>query len=203
MSQSDVFGGVYVVNLDRRTDRLKEFTEQMDSVGLPFQRFSAIETKPGALGCAMSHLKIVKDARRLGLKNVLIFEDDFNFKNPEIFWSRINEFFAKNIEFDVLMLAYAIQKSEPYSEGLLKVLEAQTTSAYVVNERFYDKLIAVNEEAVSLFSSTGQHWKYAADQAWKKLQPNACWLAVEPRLGYQRASVTDTGMTPGYSDYGV
>jgi len=203
MSQSDVFGGVYVVNLDRRTDRLKEFIEQMDSVGLPFQRFSAIETKPGVVGCGMSHLSILKDARRLGLKNVLIFEDDFNFKNPEIFWSRISEFFAKNIEFDVLMLAYAIQKSEPYSEGLLKVLEAQTASAYVVNESFYDKLIAVNEEAVSLLSSTGQHWKYAVDQAWKKLQPNACWFAVEPRLGYQRASATDTGMTPGYADYGM
>jgi len=203
MSRPDIFGGVYVINLDRRKDRIQDFTQQMDIVGLPFQRFSAIETKPGVLGCAMSHLSILKDARRLGLKNVLIFEDDFNFKNPDIFWSTITDFFAKNIEFDVLMLAYALQKAHPYGEGLLKVLEAQTTSAYVVHQRFYDKLIQHNEESVSLLSSTGQHWNYAVDQAWKKLQPNACWLAVDPRLGYQRASATDTGMTPGYADYGM
>ena len=34
---------------------------------------------PGALGCLLSHLEVVREARRLGVPNVLIFEDDVVF----------------------------------------------------------------------------------------------------------------------------
>lgn len=44
------------------------------------RRFSAIHTPENRhVGCALSHRAIVEEAQRLGLKNVLVFEDDVLF----------------------------------------------------------------------------------------------------------------------------
>ena len=190
---------IYVINLDHRTDRLEEITKELE--GLKFKRFPAIKTTPGIIGCGLSHLAVLKEARELGLKEVLIFEDDFTFsESKEYCWKTVEEF-LKNETYDVVMLGYNMQKSAPYKPGLLKVLEAQTASAYIVNHRFYDKLINLFEEAMPLLQSTGKHWVYANDQVWKKLQPGADWFAFEPRMGYQRASFSDNSQK--YEDYRV
>jgi len=195
-----MFGGVYVINLDRRTDRLAEFTAEMEKIGLPFKRFAAIERNPGTLGCGLSHLTILKEARDLGLKNVLIFEDDFSFLvEKDVFWERMAD--LSGTDFDVCMLSYALQQSHPHTRILLKVLEAQTASAYIVNQCFYDQLIAVYEEAMLLLEKTGHHWLYANDQAWKRLQPAANWFAFKERIGKQRASWSD--LANAFMDYSL
>jgi glycosyl transferase family 25 len=192
---------VYVINLDHRTDRLEEITKELDIMGLKFKRFPAIKTSPGIIGCGLSHLAVLKEARELGLKEVLIFEDDFTFsESKEHCWKTVEEF-LKNETYDVVMFGYNMQKSSPYKPGLLKVLEAQTASAYIVNHRFYDKLINLFEEAMPLLQSTGKHWVYANDEVWKKLQPGADWFAFEPRMGYQRKSFSDN--TQSVTDYRV
>jgi len=194
--------GIYVINLDHRQDRLLQITKELQ--GIPFKRFSAIKTSPGIVGCGLSHLAVLKEARALGIKNLLIFEDDFTFMvDKDTFWKKINDFFVSGQPFDVLMLSYSLQKSEPFGDGILKVLEAQTTSGYIVNHRFYDKLIDLYEEEMPLLESTGKHWIYAVDQIWKKLQPEADWFAFTPRLGKQIASMGDCGYTPEFKDYGV
>jgi glycosyl transferase family 25 len=198
------FGGVYVINLDRRPDRLRDVTDELNKIELPFTRFSAIERKPGILGCGLSHLAVLKEARQLGLKNVLILEDDFMLLvSKEEFWEEINKFFESGESFDVMMLAYAIQHSTPHKEGILKVLEAQTASAYVVHEQFYDKLISLYDDAMPRLQATGQHWIYANDQVWKGLQPTADWFAFEKRLGKQKACMNDAGYEQTFADYGV
>lgn len=190
---------VYVINLDHRTDRLEEITKELE--GLKFKRFPAIKTSPGMIGCGLSHLAVLKEARDLGLKEVLIFEDDFTFsESKEHFWKTVEEF-LKNETYDVVMLAYALNSSKPYKPGILKVLDAQTASAYIVNNRFYDTLINLFEEAMPLLQSTRKHWLYANDQIWKKLQPGAEWFAFEPRMGYQRKSFSDN--TQSVTDYRV
>ena len=196
--------GIYVINLDHRTDRLAEVTKELDDMGLKFKRFSAIKTTPGFIGCGLSHLAVLKEARSLGLKNVLIFEDDFKFLiGKEEFHEKI-ENFLRSETFDVVMLAYLLQKSEPVEgKNLLKVLNGQTASGYIVNERFYGKIIDLYEEAMPLLKSTGQHWNYANDSVWKKLQPAADWFAFVPRMGYQRASMSDNDHQPVFKDYGV
>jgi glycosyl transferase family 25 len=197
-----MFGGVYVINLDRRTDRLAEITGELDRMGIPFKRFAGIDRKPGILGCGLSHLAVLKEARSLGLKNVLIFEDDFTFLvEKAVLWEKLEAFFETQECFDVCMLAYNIQESRLHSNLLLKVLQAQTASAYLVNQSFYDPLIALYEEAMPLLEETGCHWIYANDQVWKRLQPGANWFAFKERLGYQRASWSDN--SEAFMDYGV
>jgi glycosyl transferase family 25 len=190
---------IYVINLDHRKDRLEEITKELE--GLKFKRFPAIKTNPGIIGCGLSHLAVLKEARELGLKEVLIFEDDFTFsESKEHCWKTVEEF-LKNETYDVVMLAYALNSSKPYKPGIVKVLDAQTASAYIVSHRFYDTLINLFEEAMPLLQSTGKHWVYANDEVWKKLQPGAAWFAFEPRMGYQRKSFSDN--TQSVTDYRV
>ena len=198
----ELFGGVFVINLDRRADRIDEFEAEMRAIELPFERFSAIERKPGILGCGMSHLAVLKEARARGLKNVLIFEDDFTCLVPkEDFWRMITLFFESEMDYDVLMLSYNTQQVTGLTPTLWKVLEAQTASGYLVNASMYDRLIALYEEAMPRLGATGQHWIYANDQIWKRLQPVSNWFAFRVRVGRQRPSYSDN--SEAFMDHGV
>jgi GR25 family glycosyltransferase involved in LPS biosynthesis len=65
----------YVINLDRRTDRMEQF--KANNGEKCAQRISAVENrKAPANGCLNSHLKILKLAKEQGLDHVYIFEDD-------------------------------------------------------------------------------------------------------------------------------
>ena len=64
----------------------------------------------------------------------------------------------------------------------------------------YDNLIDLYENATSLLEKTRQHWLYANDQVWKKLQPNSKWYCFTERLGLQRPGINDNG-TQVFCDY--
>ena len=196
-----LFGGVFVINLDRRTDRLEQFTEEMKKVDLPFERFPAIATEFGIDGCGLSHLSVLKLAKERGYKNVLIFEDDFEFVvSKQVFWSTITRF-LEDTPFDVYMLSYWMDLSGNFTEDTVKVLSTSAASGYIVNESFYDKLIELYEDAMPKLVQTREHWIYANDQIWKSLQPTSRWYAAKSRLGKQRASYSD--LAGRWVDYNV
>jgi glycosyl transferase family 25 len=184
---------IYYINLDKRTDRLEQITEELKKMNLEATRFSAISHQFGAVGCSLSHLSILKHARENKFQNILILEDDFQFiVSKEEFEKQINEFFKLNIPWDVLMLSYNILKSIPFNSTIQKVYEAQTTSGYIVNSCFYDRLIKLIEVSIFPLVKTRQHWKYAIDQSWKVLQGNQSnWYAFNTRIGLQRESYSD------------
>jgi glycosyl transferase family 25 len=198
----DHFGGIFYINLQKRTDRRAEIEKELDGFGLLYERFEAIERSPGIVGCGYSHLEVLKTARDRGLPNVLIFEDDFEFLvSKETFWENVNDFFEKRIPYDVLMFSYNIEKSTPFNSLLFKVEAATTASAYVVNSYFYDTIIELYETNLPLLESTKMHWIYANDQIWKNIQPNAKWYGFNTRLGRQRGSYSDNSLE--YMDRGV
>ena len=95
-SFADLVDGIFYINLDHRTDRKEEIEKELRDIGLPFERFSAIPTCPGIIGCGYSHLSVLKEARRRGYKNVLIFEDDFEFLiNSTTFHGYMKDFMAE------------------------------------------------------------------------------------------------------------
>lgn len=65
----------YVVNLDRRPDRMQSIQFEMDYIGWDFERFSAVDTNDHG-GCSLSHIEIIKRAIEKGLDEVMIIEDD-------------------------------------------------------------------------------------------------------------------------------
>jgi len=186
-------GGAFYINLDHRTDRRAEIEAELDRIGITCERFPAIKYDPGIVGCNYSHIAVLKEAQRRGYESVLIFEDDFQFLvDKETFWSIMAET-AKNVSYDVVMLGYNMRESKEHSEHLVKVVEAQTTSAYIVHSSMYTPLINLWEMATERLIKTGEHWVYALDQIWKRLQPSSNWYATKVRIGLQRPSFSDIG----------
>jgi glycosyl transferase family 25 len=184
---------VIYINLDKRTDRRLEFETQAELYGISYERFSAIPHSFGIVGCTMSHRDIYRLAKKQGYRNILIFEDDFEFLvSPTEFENEIIQLFESNTEFDVCMLAYNLKEcSSCQSPHLLRVFEAQTASAYIVNMQYYDVLAQLYDCAIPLLEKTRHHWLYANDQAWKALQSMNRWYCTKTRIGKQRDGFSD------------
>jgi GR25 family glycosyltransferase involved in LPS biosynthesis len=189
---------IYYINLDKRLDRKCEIELELDRMGLHAERYAAIYTPhSGIVGCGYSHLNVLKMARDLGVRNVLILEDDFEFVvEKDIFERELSQFFESEIEYDVLMISYIVQKGEEV-EGypfIRKVIDGQTASGYIVNRHYLDTLIRLYEWAIPLLEQTNEHWKYANDLVWKRLQPNDNWYYTTNKLGKQRSGYSDNKM---------
>jgi hypothetical protein len=182
------------INLDHRTDRRAEMEAELAKIGLAAERFPAIERKPGALGCGLSHLAVLRRAKEEGWENVLILEDDFTFLvDRATFEQELKAVFDPKIPYDVIMLSYGSTIVKPYDRvpTLSRVMRAQTASGYIVHNRFYDALIHTWDNATKKLEETGIEDIWAIDQAWKPLQPTAEWFCFNRRIGLQR---------PGFSD---
>ena len=68
----------FVVNLDRRPDRLEEVTKEMNYLGWDFERFPAIDTN-SYMGITKSTFEIIKIAKERNYPRVMIIEDDCGF----------------------------------------------------------------------------------------------------------------------------
>ena len=194
---------IFYINLDKRTDRREQIEAELAKMGLEGERYPAISTPhSGIIGCGYSHLNVIRLAKERGYRNVLILEDDFEFvvskekmeESLEQVLGFTNEY---NLDYDVIMISYIIQKSEevPGLPFIRKILDGQTASGYIVNQKYYDDLINLYEWAIPLLESTNEHWNYANDLVWKKLQPNDNWFYLVDRLGRQRSSFSDNKMT--------
>ena len=195
---------IIYINLERRTDRKQEIEKELAEKGLQFERFNAIQTITGCVGCTLSHIQVLKLAKERGYKNVLVLEDDFMFLvDKHELESNLEQFFELNIPYDVCMLSYNLIQSESVANVSCvgKVLEAQAASGYLVNSAYYDTLIELWESAVVQLEKTGEHWLYTCDQIWKTLQKKDNWYYFRTRLGKQRPSWSDLGNR--FMDYGM
>jgi len=182
------------INLNKRTDRKEQIEKELNDFNLDYERFEAIETKGfGILGCGLSHLEVLKIAKERNYENVLILEDDFTFiVSKEEFEEKLTNFFNLNLNYDVCFLSYNLSKGISLENNVVnKIQETQSASGYIVNNKYYDKLIELYEEAMPLLQKTRQHWIYANDQVWKKLQIQDNWYYFITRIGKQ---------IDGYSD---
>ena len=196
---------VFYINLDRRTDRRGEFESQAVVYDLQYERFPAIQKDMGILGCTLSHLEVLKIARERNYKNVLIFEDDFEFLiDKEQFESEIEQIFThskkEDVNFDICMISYNLMDSIDSEEYpfLMRALDVQPASGYIINQHYYDKIINLFEYATPLLEQTGEHWNYANDQVWKQFQPHDKWYCTKTRIGRQRLSYSDNNNTVSF-----
>lgn len=91
------FDCVYCINLDRRLDRWEVAAEQFQRMGIEVERVSAVDGRllqdlpgsimmaqssaaiPGAVGCALSHRRVMERAATAGFRRILVLEDDIEF----------------------------------------------------------------------------------------------------------------------------
>lgn len=85
---------VFLINLDRSTDRLRSMVQQFDSQGIQFERMPAVDGNKvpdwlkgefedshrtmmrGEIGCYASHLCIAREVVERGLEYAVVLEDD-------------------------------------------------------------------------------------------------------------------------------
>jgi GR25 family glycosyltransferase involved in LPS biosynthesis len=79
-----LFENTHFINLEHRLDRLVHVKKELAKINVSGTRFNAIKLAEGAVGCSMSHLKCLEQARQNGSPYVFICEDDIQFLNPAL-----------------------------------------------------------------------------------------------------------------------
>jgi GR25 family glycosyltransferase involved in LPS biosynthesis len=145
------------ISLDRRPERWQSMRRKFDHHGISARRFSALDGDqvklpanwvhtPGAFGCLLSHLEVVRGAQRLGVPSVLIFEDDvvFDEQLEKNFTSYIDQLPA---DWDMLFFG-ALHKDEPVrvTENIARITQAYSTYAYVLRDTTFANFIELNRE---------------------------------------------------------
>ena len=152
---TNYFDAVYVVNLDRRPDRMRQFRDGLPS-DWPFrepQRVQAIDGKKvhapefwkpggGAWGCYRTHVRLIEDGLNNGLRRILLLEDDATFVDG--FTAKVRQFLAAipRDEWDMLYLGgqhLKEKKAVPtrINEHVYQPFNVNRTHAFAVDlERF-------------------------------------------------------------------
>lgn len=185
---------IFYINLDTRPDRKIHVETQLNNIGLSrSQRFNAIKIQNGAIGCSMSHLKLIETAKSNKWEHILIVEDDILFTNPKFFKRQLNKFLSNHTEFDILLIAG--NNMPPYTQiddTCVQVTQCQTTTGYLVKSHYYDTLIDNYKTGIlKLMREPHNHRIYAIDKFWFNLQTIDKWYLLTPLTVTQREDYSD------------
>ena len=184
----------FYINLESRKDRLEEVQVELSKIGVVGERFNAIHTKTGSIGCTMSHIRCLELAKERGYEQVFICEDDISFLDPDLFKKNLQSFYD-NDEINWDMLIISGNNVPPFikvTEYCTRVFYCQTTTGYIVKKHYYDTLLNNYKEGINkLIREPEKHGLYAIDMYWRQLQKQDFWYILTPLTVVQR---------PGYSD---
>ena len=146
---------VYLINLDKNTDRLAYVDEQLKRLGIEYERVSAVYGKeltaaerrvkfnvfrsflcegrrvtPGEIGCALSHLGIYADMKE---DMVCVLEDDIAIGDdfPQVL-KEIENFCNPNRPQVVLLSAHGIRPENRKASGVERLRGGTCADGYVI-----------------------------------------------------------------------
>lgn len=186
MSWKAFIDKVYVVNLQKREDRLLETAKLLEDYEIPYTVFPAIEDREqGARGLRDTMLLIFKDALENNYDNVLVFEDDVDILVSKIeFYDTLNNVVGQIPEnYIMCFLGCQITGSVTHFVGS-NVLAAQkmfATHAVIYSSQGMKEIIANN-------------FDYPIDNYYvEHIEPMARSFCVFPLLCSQVAGFSDIG----------
>lgn len=189
----------YYINLEDRKDRLDAFQQEQQANPWLSQirRFEAIrEEDNGHLGCAKSHVRVLEmlldeehpDDQLLG-----VFEDDLQIINNQT----ASEFFQaiarlpEGWEVLVVTPMWPVMEigTPPHytKEGFVRVVEAQTTTGYILRKATIPILLGCFRNSVKRLQEGEKCETSSIDQNWKLCQRRMKFLAYQRSFATQRA----------------
>ena len=193
---------VVYINLDSREDRKNDMEDQLKVFNKgQVTRVPAVkDDKYPYIGCLKSHRDVLTLAKEKAWDNVLILEDDVHWQNVDKSYSIFEELVNK--PYDVIMLGGTSPKFDDHTK---KILEAKTSSAYLVKKSYYDTIInkindilryfeseLYSDKPINKEESANIHKKVAYDEAvYFPLQKADSWYIVYPPLMMQKKSFSD------------
>ncbi len=145
-----------------------------------FVRRNLLSHPTKGVGVGMSHIVTLEIAKQKGVPYVLIVEDDVHFPKVDIS-THTETLLQDEVPFDVLMLnATALQSvPDPTRPELLRVRRAESTTAYLVRQHYYDTLITCFKTAILRLQQYPDTYDiYAIDKAWCPLQYRDTWYIL-------------------------
>lgn len=178
------------INLRCRPDRDILCKNELIGIGIREpKRYNAFKTKDGIIGCGMSHLSVLQEAKDNKYPYILICEDDVVFKDHYKMLEKIDN--LKDDDWDVLLLGgnmfapYSI-----HSEDAYRIHKCFCATAYIVRQHYYDTLINTWQSDLQKLVQTGNR-DYSLDVSWFPLQQRDKWLLIRPLQVYQRPGISD------------
>jgi len=189
------FDKAIFTNCDHRTDRLAQFTEEIAKFGIVAERFKGLvygnpynlpcepgNFNVGVIGTIQTMYNAVKEAKELGLKNFLFFEDD------AVFHENFVELFDRCIrqvpeDWNLLYLGgQNVHKPIPVTANINRVTRAYYVHAIGIHERAYNFILELFKPEV--ITRNG-------DVILTDIQAaHPCYI-FNPRLVYQREGISD------------
>jgi hypothetical protein len=189
-----LFENTHFINLEHRVDRLHHVKNQLSKINVAGTRFNAIKTSNGAIGCSMSHLKCLEMAKKSDAPFVFICEDDIQFLDAPLFLKQL-ETFCENIKLDWDVLIVSGNICPPFQQigdYCVRLANCQTTTGYIVQNHYYDTLIANYREGIKmLLSNPNNKREFAIDIYWKRLQGSGRWYMITPPTVVQMEGFSD------------
>ena len=185
---NQVVDKVYLINLDRDTERLKTMTEQLNKLNIEFTRFPAVlgsEVKTshdltdfclkyctdGIKGCAMSHKTIWNDMLKNNYKQVLILEDDAVFADDfehmfKTGWDQVPK------DFDMFYLGCNFNCDDSH------------TIPKVYNKVLGQVPQKVNTHILRVFGSVGFHGYIISNNCARRVQHSPIHNHIDAQMAY-------------------
>jgi GR25 family glycosyltransferase involved in LPS biosynthesis len=208
---------IKIINAEHRSDRKAECLLELKKIGLTPPNDIFFKAKYinnlGARGCALSHAMVLSEYLfNNDLPFALVLEDDFQFISPHELNNTINNAIKYSNIWDVFLLGHnqAVPIEKISTDNILRVINSQTTSGYIVNRTCAPKIIEVffrSAELLKNYSNLPSPNKeiarhhVSADIIWKELQLVYTFAATFPSIINQRISYSD--IENKIVDYGV
>lgn len=181
---------VLYINLESRTDRRVHIEQQLNDLGVSYTRMNAIYNEKGYIGVSQSHIQCLQTAIQQNWSRVCIVEDDMCVIDIPVFQNSLTTFLSTHSTWDVLLLGGNVGPPYLREPGARRVKNAQTTTAYIVNQPYYKTLLRNFQEGLALLKIYDESL-YCIDIHWKRLQQTDQWYVLDPLSVVQK---------PGYSD---
>lgn len=183
---------IVYINLKHRTDRNMEIIDEFNLLNIEgFKRFNAIKNSDGLIGCASSHVEVLKQFKSSNKKLLMVCEDDLKFLTSI---SEINELineFYNNEKLSVLCMSSNHFNSIEISSKLSLTTDTQTTSCYLVKKSYVDELISIFSLSKKMLEAKIPAEYAALDQIWKINQSESFFVIPNKRIAFQRESFSD------------
>lgn len=141
---------VFLINLEGRGDKLSECRKIFNELKFfNLNIFKAVPCSKGYIGCALSHLLLIDYARRKGLKNIIVVEDDVEFmiggvKIERMMKNLMNTRGWRIFNGNPSQLMRLRSRAFPFNEQFMYLSQALHTTFMVYNESCYEEMLKYN-----------------------------------------------------------
>jgi GR25 family glycosyltransferase involved in LPS biosynthesis len=188
MKFNDIFPNVYCINLEHRTDRWNDVTEEFRKADIKAERFDAIHIPDnGRLGLIKTYSKLFKQAIIEKYTELVVFEDDVQFEySPNEIINQLVLQIPNN--FDIIYLSGTLMRETmPFKENLSVINRCYGLFAVIYSSKVFAEIQKHYQETNNCKNENDSIDVWIADN----IQPRKNCYIAKPFMVTQKKSYSD------------